>query len=80
MSIFNDKYQTIKIIGRGAYGLIFKAKEKSTNKMYALKMLENKSEESKIIYEKEIIFMKNIKSKYIIELKDNFYDEENKCY
>ena len=80
MSIFNDKYQTIGILCSGTFSLIFKAKEKSTNKMYALKMLENESKEAEIIYENELKIMKNIKSKYIIELKDYFYDENNECY
>ena len=72
---FNEKYLYIKIINSGTFGTIFEVKDKNNDKnLYALKLMKNKE------YKKEIDVMKKIKSKYIIELKDNFYDEKNKGY
>ena len=72
--IFNNQYHFIKILGQGGYGTIFEVKDDKNNH-YALKLMKKKLE-----YEKELEFIKNIKSKYIIEIKDNFYDEINKGY
>ena len=75
---FNDKYQQIKIIKQGGFGMLFEVSEKNNAKEhYALKMMAKESYDE---YEKEIEVMKNIESKYVIELKDNFYDEKNNCY
>ena len=62
----------------GAFGTLFEVKKKSNEeKHYALKLMKkNLSQE----YEIETDAMKNIKSEYIIELKDNFYDEKNEGY
>ena len=75
---FNDKYQQVKILNSGAFGTLIEVKEKlNEEKHYALKLMKkNLSQE----YEIEIDAMKNIKSKYIIKLKDNFYDEKNEGY
>ena len=75
---FNDKYIQFKIISYGTFGMLFDVKQKNNDKNhYALKMM---SKELYDEYEKEIDVMKNIKSKYVIKLKDNFYDKENNCY
>ena len=75
---FNDKYQIIKLLNNDSFNDIFEVKEKlNENKHYALKIFKK---ELKLEYKKEIEIMKNIKSKYIIELKDYFYDEENEGY
>ena len=80
---FNNKYEKIKSIGKGTFCNIYKVLDNETNKFYALKLIiiVNNDEliEFKKEYEKEIEVMKNIKSKYIIELKDNFY-EKNEGY
>ena len=75
---FKDKYQQIKIIKSGTFGILFEVSEANNEKEhYALKMMAKELSEE---YEKEIEVMKNIKSEYIIELKDNFYDEKNNGY
>ena len=75
---FNGKYQQIKIIDSGGFGKLFEVSEKNNEKEhFALKMMRKELSEE---YEKEIEVMKKIKSKYVIELKDNFYDEENEGY
>ena len=68
--LFNGKYEKIERLKSGGYGTIYKVQEKKNKKKYALKCMGNKPD-----FEKEIEVMKNIKNKYIIELKDNFYDK-----
>ena len=79
--IFNDKYEPVRILkGRGASGTLFEVKEISNDKNnYALKLIPN---ELSSFYDKEIEVLKNkkIKSKYIIELKDSFYDKKMKVF
>ena len=75
---FKGKYQQIKIIKPGAYGILFEVSDINNYKEhFALKMMTKELSEE---YENEIKVMKNIRSKYVIELKDNFYDEKNEGY
>ena len=75
---FNDKYLQVKILNSGAFGVLIEVKEKSNDeKHYALKMMKKDLSKE---YEKEVEVMKNIKSEYVIKLKDNFYDENNEGY
>ena len=61
---FNGKYQQIKIIKPGAFGMLFEVSEKNNAKEhFALKMMAKESYDQ---YEKEIEVMKNIRSKYVI--------------
>ena len=70
---FKGKYQKIKIINSGAFGILFEVSEINNDKEhYALKMMKKELYKE---YKKEIELMKNIKSKYVIELKDNFHDK-----
>ena len=82
--IFNNKYEQKEIIEKGRFEIIYKVLNNENNKIYALKFflnLENiKIINLKEIYEKKLEELKNIKNKYIIELKDYFYDEINKGY
>ena len=73
---FMNKYQQKELIKNGGFGIIFKVIDLNNNKFYALKFIKNDINSCKT----EINIMKNIKSKYIVELKDNFYDEVNKGY
>ncbi len=76
---FNGKYEIVRVINQGgAFGTLFEVKDKS-NVHYALKLMKNNLSDE---YKKEIQVLKdkNIKSKYIIELKDDFYDEKNEGY
>ena len=75
---FIDKYQQVRIIKSGAFGTLFEVKEISNDeKHYALKMMKKDLSKE---YEKEVEVMKNIKSEYVIKLKDNFFDEKNEGY
>ena len=76
--IFNSKNKSYKSedrIGKGYSGNIYKVLEIGTNKHYALNffpVVKNEERENFKEFEKDIEVMKNIKNKYIIELKDNF--------
>ena len=39
--VVDDKYQVIKQIGSGAYGVVVSASDTTTNKKYAIKKVEN---------------------------------------
>ena len=70
---FKGKYQQINVINSGAFGMLFEVSEINNDKEhFALKMMTKELSEE---YENEIKVMKKIKSKYVIELKDNFYDK-----
>ena len=73
---FNNKYVMFKVLNPGIFEVYEKSKKK---KHYALKLIKNSLSS---FYQKEIEVLKNknIKSKYIIELKDKFYDGTNKGY
>ena len=74
---FKGKYQQIKILRSSTFGILFEVKEKNNDKNhYALKALDKSLYEE---YEKEKL-VKNIKSEYVIDLIDNFYDEKNGFY
>ena len=73
---FMNKYQQKELIKNGGFGIIFKVIDLNNNKFYALKFIKNDINACKT----EINIMKNIKSKYIVELKDNFYDKKVNGY
>ena len=76
--IFNDIYEQKEFINNGSFGVVFKVIEKgNNNKHYALKFMKRNLS---IEYEKEIETMKNLNNRYIIKLKDNFFDENNNGY
>ena len=75
---FNDKYQQVKILNSGTFGTLIEVKEKLNDKNhYMLKLIKK---ELKFEYEKEIELMEKIKSKYVLALKDKFYDEISESY
>ena len=81
--IFNKRYEQKGMKGQGGCGTVFEVVDKEDKQSYALKFIKIKKSESEKLkkeYDKEIEVMKNIKNKYIIKWKDNFYDEINKGY
>jgi serine/threonine protein kinase len=77
--LFNNKYECKKIIGKGGNSIVYKVLNITNKEFYALRFFSD-YKDSNELYEKEIVALKNIKNKNIIELKDNFYDEINKGY
>jgi len=82
----NNKYKPEKIIGQGTFGIIYKVLKVEAVEFYALKFITiaNKNREKiKQEFDKELNVMKAMnktKNKNIIELKDNFFDENNNGY
>ena len=69
---FNKK----NIIGKGGFGLVYKALDLNTNENVAIKEIYFEDEEEKSLIINEINLMKNIDSCYSIKLMDNFIDEK----
>ena len=66
------------IIGRGAFGNVYKSIEPKTNENIAIKEIYFKNAEQKENILNEIYIMENIDSSYSIKLKDKY--ENGKCY
>jgi len=78
--IFKERYKLVERIGKGGFAEVFKVSDQIEGKFYALKgyTKNDKDENINNIIEnckKEIEIMEKIKSKYVVKLKENFYDE-----
>ena len=72
-------YESIAIIGRGAFGEVHVCREKKTDKIYAIKKIKKnilvlKNQIIHILNEQ--IFMSRAKSPWIVELKASFQEDE----
>ena len=72
-------YESIAIIGRGAFGEVHVCREKTTNKIYAIKKIQK----NMLIIKNQIIhilneqfFMSRAKSQWIVELKESFQEDD----
>ena len=73
--MFEEQYEIIEPIDEGAFGEVYKIKEKSSNDIYALKKIRIKNNNSQII-EKEIqMLLIMMKSQYSVKLFDSFSDK-----
>ncbi|KAF9764800.1 Cyclin-dependent kinase 1 [Nosema granulosis] len=74
----SESFQKIEKIGEGTYGVVYKAREKKTGKIVALKKirLENESEGIPPTTIREIILLKNLRHSTIISLEDVIYNNE----
>ena len=75
-----NNYNTLKLIGKGSYGTVFKIEKKSNNKIYALKQmsiskLKDKYEINNLLNELKILCFHDCK--YLLKCKEIFY-ENNK--
>ena len=74
-SIF--EYESLSIIGRGAFGEVHVCREKKTGNIYAIKKIRKNvlEEKNQIIHiRNEQYFMSNVKSEWIVDLKASFQD------
>ena len=76
-SIFD--YESLGIIGKGAFGEVHVCREKSTGNIYAIKKIKKKvlEEKNQIIHTRnEQLLMSKIKSPWIVELKASFQEDD----
>ena len=72
-------YESLGIIGKGAFGEVHVCREKSTGNIYAVKKIKKKvlEEKNQIIHTRnEQLLMRKIKSPWIVELKASFQEED----
>ncbi|KAM0672935.1 cyclin-dependent protein kinase [Ordospora colligata] len=76
-----ESFQKLEKIGEGTYGVVYKAIERNTQRIVALKKirLENENEGIPATTIREILLLKNIKHSTIVELSDVIYNN-NKMY
>eukprot|EP00745_Piridium_sociabile_P044900 TRINITY_DN95630_c1_g1_i1.p1 TRINITY_DN95630_c1_g1~~TRINITY_DN95630_c1_g1_i1.p1 ORF type:complete len:419 (-),score=35.87 TRINITY_DN95630_c1_g1_i1:241-1497(-) len=71
-----NMYETIKLVGEGAYGIVMKGMNRNTNEIVAIKKfkMEKKSDSSSTlkVTEREVSLLKTLKHDNIVELKDSF--------
>ena len=70
-------YESIKIIGRGAFGEVHVCRNKNTNEIVAIKKIKKEVlyNKNQIIHIKnEQLFMSKVKTPWIVELKASFQD------
>lgn len=77
----SESFQKLEKIGEGTYGVVYKAREKKTERIVALKKirLENENEGIPATTIREILLLKNLKHSTIVELSDVIYNN-NKMY
>ena len=74
-----DDYELTKKIGKGAYGSVYRSKEKSSGELRAIKVIEkvrlNKDEYNSLVNEFEIL--RRMDHPYIIKLYEIYDDRKN---
>ena len=71
------KFTFKNIIGKGGFGIVYKALDLNTEENVALKQIIFEDEEEKFSIINEIDLMENIDSYYSIKLIDNFKDDKS---
>jgi serine/threonine protein kinase len=73
-----ENYQKLEEIGRGTYGIVYKAKNRVTNEIVALKRIKLETDEEGIPSSaiREICLLKEIKHRNILLLKDIIHTEK----
>ena len=71
------EYESLSIIGRGAFGEVHVCREKKTGNIYAIKKIKKELliEKNQLIHTRnEQYFMSNVKSEWIVDLKASFQE------
>ena len=72
-------YESLSIIGRGAFGEVHVCREKKTQKIYAIKKIKKEvlAQKNQIIHiRNEQLFMSKVKSPWIVDLKASFQEDD----
>ena len=73
------QYESLSIIGRGAFGEVHVCREKNTGNIYAVKKIKKEIliEKKQLIHiRNEQYFMSNVKNEWIVDLKASFQEGE----
>ncbi|XP_047463437.1 serine/threonine-protein kinase 10 [Mugil cephalus] len=73
----NDIWEIVGELGDGAFGKVYKARNKETGVLAAAKVIETKSEEELEDYIVEIDILAKCDHRYIVKLLDAFYHDNN---
>ena len=71
------QYESLSIIGRGAFGEVHVCREKNTGNIYAIKKIKKQVliEKNQLIHiRNEQYFMSNVKNEWIVDLKASFQE------
>ncbi|KAG0366366.1 Cyclin-dependent kinase 3, partial [Gamsiella multidivaricata] len=77
----SDAYQKLEKIGEGTYGVVYRATEKATGRLVAMKKirLENEDEGVPSTAIREISLLKELRHEHVVQLLDIIHDE-NRLY
>lgn len=70
-------YQLGGLLGHGAFAIVRRATERTTNALYAVKIIEKSRMSANISVEREIAILKQLKHENIVGLKDFFEDSKS---
>lgn len=74
----HNQYEVIGIVGEGAYGIVYKCKNKETNEFVAIKKFkETQDEIVKKTMARELRVLKILKNDNIVEYKGAFKRKDN---
>ena len=72
------KFEVLGIVGEGAYGVVYKCKNKITNEFVAIKKFKETDDEIVIkTMKRELEMLKKIKHENIVEYKESFIHKKN---
>ncbi len=71
----NHKYQIIKVIGEGAYGIVYKCKNIETNEIVAIKKFLDEYEKLPKSVKREIYALQTSKHENIVKFKEAFLNK-----
>ncbi|OHT16569.1 hypothetical protein TRFO_13176 [Tritrichomonas foetus] len=70
-----ENYEVLEEIGSGSYSVVYKAMDKQTNTIVAIKVMNKCDSEMKKLYENETTIMKKLNHPNIVKLISNFEDK-----
>lgn len=73
-----ERYQKLEKLGEGTYGVVYKAKDRTTGEVVALKKIRLEKEDDGVPSTaiREISLLKGLKHPNIVELKEVLYSED----
>lgn len=70
-----QKYEVLDIVGKGAYGSVYKARSRQDNRTYVVKRVALKDAEAT----RELEILQRIRHPFIVAYKDTFEYDEHLC-